>query len=118
VEDYLTEPLVDLRLDGPVSVEGVVTDSLLTIILPLIVALIISMVIIPVMVRLAPRLGMIDEPDPRKVHTLPIPRVGGVGIVIGALLPVLLLLPLDQALIAFLFGGQVLLGFGALDDSL
>ena len=47
VEDYLTKPLVDLRLDGPVGVEGVVTDSLLTIILPLFAALIISMVIIP-----------------------------------------------------------------------
>jgi len=85
--------------------------------LPLIAALVISMAIIPVMVRLAPVLGMIDKPGPRKVHAVPIPRVGGVGIVIGALLPLFLLLPLDQSLIAFLFGALVLLGFGALDDS-
>jgi UDP-GlcNAc:undecaprenyl-phosphate GlcNAc-1-phosphate transferase len=85
--------------------------------LPLIAALVISMTIIPVMMRLAPVLGMIDKPDPRKVHSVPIPRVGGVGIVIGALLPILLLLPLDQSLTAFLFGGIVLLGFGAWDDS-
>jgi UDP-GlcNAc:undecaprenyl-phosphate GlcNAc-1-phosphate transferase len=75
------------------------------------------MAIIPLMVRMAPMLGMIDQPDPRKVHAVPIPRVGGVGIVIGALLPVMLLLPLDQSLTAYLFGAFVLLGFGTWDDS-
>ena len=48
----------------------------------------ISMVVIPIMARLAPRLGMIDRPDSRKVHTTPIPRVGGGGIVLGALVPI------------------------------
>jgi UDP-GlcNAc:undecaprenyl-phosphate/decaprenyl-phosphate GlcNAc-1-phosphate transferase len=51
-------------------------------------AIVISAAAIPLMIRLAPRLGMVDVPDPRKVHTIPIPRVGGVGIVIGALIPV------------------------------
>ena len=46
---------------------------------------------------------MIDKPDPRKVHAVPIPRVGGVGIVLGALLRVALLLPMDQSLMAYLF---------------
>ena len=85
--------------------------------LPLIAALVISMAIIPVMVRIAPWLGMLDKPDPRKVHAVPIPRVGGIGIVIGALLPLALLLPIDQSLAAYLFGSLVLLGFGAWDDS-
>ena len=53
-------------------------------------AIVISAAIIPLMIRWAPRLGMVDIPDPRKVHTLPIPRVGGIGIVIGALIPVFL----------------------------
>ena len=92
-------------------------ENALAYLLPLIAALVISMVIIPMMVRLAPVLGMIDKPDARKVHSVPIPRVGGVGIVIGALLPILFLLPLDPSLVAFLFGGLVLFGFGAWDDS-
>ena len=115
--DYLTKPLVDLHLGEPVVADGVASIGPLTIILPLIAALIISMVIIPVMVRLAPRLGMIDMPDPRKVHASPIPRVGGFGIVIGALLPVILLLPLDNSMLAFVFGALALFGFGILDDS-
>ena len=48
----------------------------------------ISLAIIPLMVRAAPRLGMMDEPDPRKVHVAPVPRVGGWGIIIGALLQI------------------------------
>lgn len=81
-----------------------------------ITALVISMAIIPLMVRLAPRLGMIDRPDPRKVHTTPIPRVGGVGIVLGALVPIAMWLSLDALSGAYLFGALVLLVFGVWDD--
>jgi UDP-GlcNAc:undecaprenyl-phosphate GlcNAc-1-phosphate transferase len=81
-----------------------------------IVAIAISMVIIPLMARLAPHIGMIDRPDPRKVHAVPIPRAGGVGIVLGALVPVAMWLPLDQLSGAYLFGALVLLAFGVWDD--
>ena len=115
--DQLNEPVIDLHLgDLAGAVVGASGVSPMTLILPLIVSLVISMAIIPVMVRLAPRLGMIDRPDPRKVHAVPIPRVGGVGIVLGALLPVILLLPLDPSLKAYIFGALVLFGFGVMDD--
>jgi len=84
--------------------------------LPFVAALAISMAVIPVMVRLAPRLGMIDKPDPRKVHQTPIPRVGGMGIVLGALIPVFLWMPHDRRTMAFLAAGLVLLVFGVWDD--
>ena len=115
--ENLSAPIIDLHIGELPEVAAASAGNGLAYLLPLIAALVISMVIIPIMVRMAPRLGMIDKPDSRKVHTVPIPRVGGVGIVIGALLPILFLLPLDQSLIAFLFGGLVLLGFGAWDDS-
>ncbi len=83
----------------------------------LITALVISMAIIPLMMRLAPRLGMVDMPDPRKVHARPVPRVGGVGIVIGTVASLLLWLPVQGWLPSFLFGSVVLLLFGAWDDS-
>ncbi|MGA7799421.1 MAG: undecaprenyl/decaprenyl-phosphate alpha-N-acetylglucosaminyl 1-phosphate transferase, partial [Gammaproteobacteria bacterium] len=84
--------------------------------LPFIAAMAISMSIIPVMVRLAPRLGMLDAPDPRKVHATPIPRVGGIGIVLGALIPLALWLPVDKALASYFIGSAVLLLFGVWDD--
>jgi UDP-GlcNAc:undecaprenyl-phosphate GlcNAc-1-phosphate transferase len=88
----------------------------MTPIISLITAMAISMVIIPVMVRLAPRIGMIDRPDSRKVHAQPIPRAGGVGIVIGSLVPIALWLPVDKLYVAYLLGAIVLLIFGVWDD--
>lgn len=79
-------------------------------------ALATSMIVISLMMRLAPVVGMIDTPDPRKVHTIPIPRVGGLGIVIGAILPILIWLPFTDLTISILIGAVILLLFGTWDD--
>jgi UDP-GlcNAc:undecaprenyl-phosphate GlcNAc-1-phosphate transferase len=81
-------------------------------------ALAISMLVIPLMIRLAPRLGMVDLPDPRKVHAVAIPRVGGIGIVLGTLGAILLWLEPQSWLSGYLFGSVVLVAFGAADDSM
>lgn len=86
--------------------------------LVLLTALAISMAVTPLMIRLAPRLRMVDMPDPRKVHAKAIPRVGGIGIVLGALISLMLWLPPEPWLYSYLFGSLVLLGFGAADDSM
>jgi UDP-GlcNAc:undecaprenyl-phosphate GlcNAc-1-phosphate transferase len=84
--------------------------------LTFVTATVASMAVIPLMVRLAPVLGMIDKPDPRKVHTVPVPRVGGLGIVAGSLLPILLWSPQTPWLTAFIWGVAILLVFGVWDD--
>lgn len=76
----------------------------------------VSLAVIPVMMRLAPWLGMIDHPDARKVHAKPVPRVGGWGIVLGALLPIIILVPLTPVLQSYIFGVVVLFAFGSMDD--
>ncbi len=113
--DILHDPIINLQLDTAGVTDGATVNPL-TFILPLIVALVLSMVFIPIMVRLAPRLGMLDQPDPRKVHATPIPRIGGVGIFFGAMIPIVLLLPLDQMQMAYIFGALVLFVFGIMDD--
>ena len=80
-------------------------------------AVALSMVLIPVAMRLAPRLGMVDMPDPRKVHSSPVPRVGGWGIAIGSLAPLLLVFELDPLLQSFIAGGLILFLFGLWDDA-
>jgi len=80
------------------------------------VALTLSMALVPALMRIAPRLGMVDRPDPRKVHAQPVPRVGGLGIATGAAAGILLVLDLDRTVASFLFGGAVLVLFGAWDD--
>lgn len=83
----------------------------------LVSAAVISMAVIPVMIRLAPFLGMIDQPSSRKVHSVPVSRVGGLGIVIGAMIPLVLWLEPDRLLQSYIFGSLVLLAFGAMDDA-
>lgn len=83
---------------------------------PIVTATAISLAIVPAMVRLAPSLGMMDKPGKRKVHEVPIPRVGGWGIVLGALVPVMIWVPLSDLILSYVFGSLVLLVFGALDD--
>lgn len=39
--------------------------------------------ITPSIVRLAHRLGAVDQPGPRKIHVAPIPRVGGLAVFLG-----------------------------------
>ena len=90
---------------------------MLNFLLVVLAALTISMAVIPLMMRLAPRLGMVDLPDPRKVHTAPIPRVGGLGIIVGALASLALWSPIGAVTATYVFGSLVLLVFGALDDS-
>src|SRR5262245_27681717 len=83
----------------------------------LILAVVVSMLVIPLAMRLAPRLGMVDKPDPRKVHREPVPRVGGWGIVAGCLLPLLMLDSSDPLRRAYVAGSLVLFLFGTWDDA-
>jgi UDP-GlcNAc:undecaprenyl-phosphate GlcNAc-1-phosphate transferase len=47
------------------------------------VATIGTALVVPFIRRLGLRWGLVDQPDPRKQHTLPMVRLGGVGIVVG-----------------------------------
>lgn len=47
----------------------------------------VSVLVTWLMLRLAPRLGLLDKPGVRKVHSVPTPMGGGVGIWLGVLLP-------------------------------
>ena len=93
------------------------TDELSFYLLLAIMSMAICMAIIPVMMRVAPYIGMIDSPDQRKVHTAVIPRSGGVGIVVGILIPLIIWLDFSRFIISFIIGCLVLLLFGAWDDA-
>ena len=49
---------------------------------PFFIALIISYVLTPFVKKLAIRIGAVDRPDMRKVHTHAVPRLGGLAIYI------------------------------------
>ncbi len=83
----------------------------------LILAATASMLVILPVWRLAPRLGLVDIPDPRKVHKAPVPRVGGWGITLGTFLPLLLWRHGDTMLQSYVLGGLILFAFGVWDDA-
>ncbi len=72
----------------------------------------------PLARRLAPRLGMVDQPSARKVHQHPMPRMGGAVIVLASLLTVLLFQDRIevQQLFGIMLGGAFVSLLGALDD--
>jgi len=82
----------------------------------LLLSVFITVSLIPFMTKLATRLQFVDFPNPRKVHTMPIPRIGGLAIAIGAFIPVIFWVGMDDFVRAFLLGGGVLVIFGLVDD--
>ena len=54
-------------------------------------AALLTALIVPLVRQLGLRWGLIDQPDPRKQHTTPMVRLGGVGIVSGFVLGLLLI---------------------------
>ncbi|CAI8789725.1 glycosyltransferase family 4 protein [Methylocaldum szegediense] len=79
-------------------------------------ALFVTMVLVAMFMRLAPRLGFVDLPDGRKIHRAAIPRIGGIGMVIGAVVSVLVWLDLSRSCEMFLYGVGVIAAFGLWDD--
>lgn len=62
------------------------------IIIAFILAVLTCFVVTPYTMRLAKSVGALDQPDKRKVHKKPIPRLGGIAIISGFLVSVLYLL--------------------------
>lgn len=81
-----------------------------------VVALSITAALIPFLARWAPRVGLTDAPGPRKVHSEPVPRIGGIAMAVGILVPALSMLELNAALGGMFVGLAVLLAFGVWDD--
>ncbi|MEY4729581.1 MAG: hypothetical protein RL020_739 [Pseudomonadota bacterium] len=74
------------------------------------------MILIPPLIQFAARLGFVDIPDARKVHTGAIPRIGGVAMIAGTLIATLLWLELSRQTIAILIGIGIIAIFGIWDD--
>jgi len=74
------------------------------------------MLLIPLLMRVAGPLGFIDMPADRKVHTTPVPRIGGIAMFVGIVVPLLLWDAHSPTLQAVLCSVVILLAFGVLDD--
>ena len=80
------------------------------------VAAAIAWLLVPVAERIARRVGAIDTPNERSLHTEPTPRLGGLAILVAASVALVLFLPWEQQTQAILVGAWVIAAVGALDD--
>ena len=82
----------------------------------LIVAMLLTLVLIPPLIRYAFLIGAVDKPDPRKVHVNVVPRIGGIAMIFGALVPLIIWLPYEKQYVAIALGTLVIVAFGVWDD--
>jgi UDP-GlcNAc:undecaprenyl-phosphate GlcNAc-1-phosphate transferase len=81
------------------------------------VALALSFALTPVAMRLAPIVGAVDVPlDGRRMHTSPVPRMGGVAIFFAFLVPSASLGMAQGVLARWLLGATLLVLLGIFDD--
>ena len=79
-------------------------------------AFLLSTLLVPVGIRMGRRLGIVDKPDPRKVHTGLIPRTGGIAIALATVVALLAPLTMSRELAGYLSGAMVIIFFGLWDD--
>ncbi|KGR90068.1 UDP-phosphate N-acetylglucosaminyl 1-phosphate transferase [Ureibacillus massiliensis 4400831 = CIP 108448 = CCUG 49529] len=82
----------------------------------LIVALFASILLTPLVKRLAFRIGAVDAPNYRKVHSRIMPRLGGLAIFLSFLIGLLILRPDSQYIVAIVIGATLIIITGVLDD--
>ena len=70
----------------------------------------------PAVGGMARLLGVVDDPGGRRVHKRPIPRLGGLAIFLGILVPSLAFLQLSGEMRGILLGAAVACVVGAVDD--
>jgi UDP-GlcNAc:undecaprenyl-phosphate GlcNAc-1-phosphate transferase len=80
------------------------------------ISLFVTISLTPLARRFALKVHALDYPDPRKVHTSPIPKCGGIAMALGALVPVLLWGNGDRFTHALIIGALIVVAFGLVDD--
>src|SRR3954454_10222849 len=80
------------------------------------VACVLALALVPLTRWLAVRVGAIDYPNERSLHTVPTPKLGGLGILVAAVVAALLWLPADTESHAIVYGAIAIAWVGFLDD--
>jgi hypothetical protein len=84
-------------------------------------AAVLAVLLVPLAERLARRIGAMDVPNERSIHTTPTPKLGGLAILVGVLVAGVLFLPMGDGARgdetrAILIGAIAIALVGMLDD--
>src|SRR5215213_1382255 len=99
----------------PDSLRALVEDS--SALWGFLVAVGIVLVLTPVVSAVAPRIGGVDDRTDRpRVHKRPVPRIGGLAIVAGILIPMAIFMDIDGGYVGILIGAICAAILGLVDD--
>ncbi len=76
----------------------------------------VSLICTPFVKVIAQKIGAIDIPDSRRVHTHPIPRMGGLAIFYGFIIGLMFFAKIDTQLRGILLGSLIIVALGIVDD--
>lgn len=80
------------------------------------ITFIISALLIPIVKKIAIHINAMDEPNERKVHIIPVPRLGGLAIFLAFLSGYMLFAQELKEMLGILIGGMILILVGIFDD--
>ena len=80
------------------------------------ITFLISVLLTPLAKKIAIHIGALDYPNKRKVHKIPMPRLGGLAIYIAFLIGYALFGEINTQMISILIGGFILILTGIFDD--
>jgi len=80
------------------------------------VAAVVTLLLTPVAARVARRVGAVATPRERDLHDKPMPRLGGLAILLGVLAAGIAFLPNTEEVRGILLGATMITAIGALDD--
>ena len=87
------------------------------------VAVGVALILTPAVIFLANKTGAVDKPDARKVHTKPIPRIGGLGIYAAFMAAILVMIAITEPegevlreIIGLIVSGTLMMLVGLIDD--
>lgn len=93
------------------------TQLLAGVFLALIVALVVSFLASPIVKTFAYKVGAVDVPkDNRRMHHVPIPRLGGLAIFLGFIVSILLFAEMTDQFRSILLGSVIIVVLGVVDD--
>ena len=81
-----------------------------------IVTLLTSLILVPIIKKVAIHVNAMDEPNARKIHKVPMPRLGGLAIYLAFVLGYMLYGEVSTQMLSILIGGFLLILIGFIDD--
>ncbi|AVR01182.1 undecaprenyl-phosphate alpha-N-acetylglucosaminyl 1-phosphate transferase [Oceanobacillus iheyensis] len=80
------------------------------------ISTLLSLIITPIVIKYAKKLNATDKPNHRKVHTDPVPTLGGLAIYMSFLIGLVILQPISEYHLSIVVGASLMVGLGFLDD--